>query len=144
MTEIDARKQFSRGLVGSWASYLGGGNDMHLGMRLVFRDDGSGRMEEWGLNTEPDYVSIPDFRWRCVSDYVIEITYRGEARRVGYDFLACKNEYGIAELRVHEVGRTPDAYGDIGFWLSPFSLVYQPSEQESPSLLEQLWARLKH
>src|SRR4029453_14446559 len=102
MTESDARKQFCRGLVGSWASYLGGGNDMHIGMRLIFREDGGGTMEEGGFDYQhltPAYVSIPDFVWRFVADHTIEITHRGETRKLGYDFRAAKNEYGIAELR---------------------------------------------
>ena len=129
--------------MGSWASYLGGGHDMLIGMRLVFRHDGSGKIDEWGFDhhhLDPTYVSIPDFQWRCVADRTIEITYREEARKVEYDFRTCNNEYGIAQLRVHEVGRTPDEHGDIGFWLSPYSLVYQP---KSPGLLRQLWQALK-
>jgi len=146
MTESDARKQFCRGLVGSWASYLGGGNDMLIGIRLTFCNDGSGKLEEWGFYhqiLDPAYVSIPDFQWRCVGDYTIEITYRGETRKVSYDFRSSRNEYGIAELRVHEVGRKPDEYGDIGFWLSPFSLLYRPQKQESTGLLKRLRQKLK-
>jgi hypothetical protein len=116
-------------------------------MRLIFHADGSGKMEEWGFDhqhLDPAYVSIPDLQWRCVADLTIEITHCGETRKVGYDFRTRENEYGIAELRVHEVGRTPDEHGDTGFWLSPFSLVYQASRQESPSLLRRLWKKLKH
>jgi hypothetical protein len=146
MTESDAQNLFRRSLVGTWASYLGGGNDMHIGMRLVFREDGSGEMEEWGFDhqqLDPEYVSVPDFQWKAVADHTIEITYGGETRKVKYEFKTRKNEYGIAELRVNEVGRQPDEYGDTGFWLSPFSLVYHAPASEPPGLLQRLWKKLK-
>lgn len=104
-------------------------------------------MEEWGFDhqhLDPAYVSIPDFQWTFVADYTIEITHCGETRRLGYDFRAAKNEYGIAELRVFETGRSPDEHGEIGFWLSPFSLVYQGEENPDRGALTRLWERLTH
>jgi hypothetical protein len=146
MTESEARQQFRRGLVGSWASYRGGGHDMHVGMKLIFREDGTGTMEEWGFDHQqlnPEYVSTPDFRWSYVGDYAIEITHCGETRKVGYDFRAGKNEYDFGELRVFEIGRSWDDHGEIGFWLSPFSLVYQGPGPEAANLLRRLWKQFK-
>ena len=145
MIASDAQKQFARGLVGSWSSYLGGGNDMLIGMRLFFRDDGSGMMEEWGFDhhhLDPEYVSVPDFQWRAIADQTIDITHRGETRTVRYDFRTRKNEYDIAELRVFETGLSPDEHGEIGFWISPFSLVYQEPEKPARGVLTRLWKKL--
>ncbi len=144
MTVSNAKKRFAGGLVGSWASYLGGGNDMLIGMKVVFRDDGTGKMEEWGFDQQhldPTYVSIPDFRWKAVADHTIEITHCGETRKVGYDFRTRKDEYDTPELRVFETGRSPNEHGEVGFWLSPFSLVYRG--QETPGLLQRLREKLK-
>ena len=144
MTVAKARKQFARGLVGTWSSYLSGGHDMLIGMRLAFRADGSGKMEEWGfdhLHLNPDYFSVPDFRWRSVADHTIEITHRGETRTVNYDFRTCKNKYDI-DLRVFEPGLGPDEYGDVGFWLSPFSLVYRGPERPARGVLTRFWEKL--
>src|SRR5690349_7823541 len=147
MNVTEARKQFAKGLVGTWSSYLGGGNDMVIGMRLVFREDGSGKMEEWGFDhfhLNPDYVSVPEFDWRSVADRTIDITHRGETRTVRYDFTMGKNEYDIQELRVFESGMTPDEHGEIGFWLSPFSLVYRGSEKSAHGILARIWEKFTH
>ncbi len=147
MNVSDARKKFCQGLVGSWASYLGGGRDMLIGMRLTFHENGSGTIEEWGFDHEhldPSYVSIPDFQWEFVADSRIEITHRGVTKIVDYDFRTCTNEYGIAELRVFETGRSPDEHGEIGFWLSPYSLVYLERGQEAFSIVRRLWKWLKY
>ena len=128
MTVAKARKKFARGLVGTWSI-----DDMLVGMRLTFREDGSRKMDEWGWDhshMDPEYVSVPKFQWRAVADHTIEITHRGETRTVRYDFMICKNVYDIAELRVFEAGLKPDERGEIGFWLSPDSLVY---EKPAPS-----------
>ena len=147
MTVAEAQKQFARGLVGTWSSYLGGGHDMLIGIRLAFRADGSGKMEEWGFDDfhlNPEYISVPDFQWRFVADQTIDITHRGETRTVRYDFRACKNEYDIPELRVFETRMTPDEHGEIGFCLSPFSLVYGGPENPTPGFLTRFWKRLRH
>lgn len=147
MTVSEARNQFARGLVGKWSSYLGGGEDMVIGMQLTFREDGSGKMEEWGFDhfhLDPGYVSIPDFQWRSVADYTIDITHRGETRTVRYDFKASKNEYEIAELRVFDTGLKANERGEIGFWLSPFSLVYKGPEKPASGALTRLWTKLTH
>lgn len=123
MTVAEAQKQFAKGLVGTWF----GGDCMLVGMRLTFREDGSGKIEEWGFDhfhLNPEYVTVPHFQWRSVADCTINITHRGETRTVRYDFKACKNEYGIPELRVFDTCMTPDERGEVGFWLSPFSLAY--------------------
>lgn len=144
MTATIARKLFVRGLVGVWHSWLGNGLDMNLGMQLTFREDGSGKMEEWGLNYDPEYISTPDFQWRTVSDCTIDITHCGVTRIVRYDFKTCKDQYGVAELRVFDTGKTPDEHGDIGFWLSPFSLVYGGPEKPATGVLTRLWEKLTH
>jgi hypothetical protein len=147
MTVAEAQKQFVSGLVGTWSSYLGGGNDMLIGMRLTFREDGSGKMEEWGFDhfhLNPEYVSVPDFQWRLVADHTIDITHRGETSTVRYDFRACRNEYDLPELRVFDTGMTPDERGEVGFWLSPFSLVYGEPEKPAPGVLTRLWEKLIH
>ncbi len=127
-----ARKKYVRSMVGTWRSNLGG-NDL-TGMILTFRDDGTGALKEWGFDhfyLDPTYVSVPEFRWRSVADYTIEITYCGTTRQVIYDFMIRQDQYGVSELRVFEVGRKPDEYGDLGFWLSPYSLVYRGGDSSS-------------
>lgn len=42
-----------------------------------------------------------------------------------FDFKTKENEYKLKELRMFEPGRKLGAYGDVGFWLSPFSLVWR-------------------
>ena len=145
MTVSEARERFAKGLDGSWASYLGGGHDMLIGMRLVFRKDGSGKMEEWGFDhshLNPEYVGVADFRWDAVADHAIAITYRGETRTVSYDFRTCRNEYDVAELRVFEVGAASNEKGEAGFWLSPVSLVCQGPEEPSQSVVTKIWKKL--
>ena len=140
-----ARGRFARSLLGTWRSNLGGGHGMLLGMSLAFCDDGTGTMVEWGFDHQhvnPEYVSDPAFGWRSVADQTIEFTYRHKARVVKYDFTSRQNEYGILELRVFEVGRTPDEHGEIGFWISPFSLVYQDPGPEAPRFMKRLWEKL--
>lgn len=132
-TAASARKYFARSLVGTWESYLGSGNDMHLGMRMVFHADGTGTMEEWGNDYSPDYSFDPAFTWKCVEDFNVEFIHRGKTSFVSYDFFVRKNEYGVAELRLVETGREPDSYGDVGFWLSPFSRVHRGSPERAPT-----------
>jgi len=137
-----ARQRFAHSLEGKWESYLGGGSDMLIGMSLTFHNDDTGMMEEWGFDhqhLDPAYVTDPAFRWRSVADWTIELTHRGETREVKYDFRSRKNEYGISELRVFEIGRAPDQHGEIGFWLSPFSLVYHAPD--TTHALRRIWKR---
>ena len=138
----DARERFRRGPLGTWASYLGGGHDNNIGMRVTFLEHGSGTMEEWGFDElyEPTYVSEPRFQWRTLGERKIEITHRGQARAVEYDFKITKNEYGVEQLRMFEPGRKPDEHGEIGFWISPFSLVQTP---KAGGIVQHLWQRLK-
>ncbi|MFO1449855.1 MAG: hypothetical protein U1F61_16980 [Opitutaceae bacterium] len=100
---------------------------MLAAISLTFFPDGTGTLEEHGFDEQydPAYFSEPMFRWRSIGPFCIEITHRGEARSVSYDFRDAKNEYGLSELRIFERGKTPDEFGDIGFWVSPFSLVYR-------------------
>jgi hypothetical protein len=101
-------------------------------MKLTFHDDGTGGMEEWGFDhhhLDPAYVNEPSFCWRTPSDRRIEITHRGNTYPVSYDFKTTENEYGIKELRLFELGLKPDEHGDVGFWLSPFSLVFRGPEE---------------
>ena len=120
---------------------------MLIGMRLCFREDGSGTMEEWGFDhfhLNPEYVSVTDFTWISVAERAVNITHRGETRTVRYDFRTCRNEYGIPELRVFEPGMTPGKDGEVGFWLSPFSLVYDGPDRPPGGALARLWRKLKH
>ena len=117
---------------------------MLIGMRLIFRDGGSGQIEEWGFDhqhLDPNCVSVPDFQWKSVADRAIEITYRGETSTVRYDFMIRKNEYDIAELRVFETGQEPHEHGETGFWLSPYSLVFSHCG-ETGSGMKRLWQKL--
>ena len=126
MTVAKARKRFAKGLVGTWSI-----DDMLVGMRLTFREDGSGTMEEWGwdhFHLDPDYVTVPEFK--C-----------GETRTVHYDFRICKNVYNIAELHVFEPGLKPNERGEIGFWISPDPLVY---EKAASGFLVRFLEKLKH
>jgi len=134
-----ARQRFPRSLLGTWQSY-----DLLIGMILTFREDGTGTMKEWGFDHQhdPAYVSDPAFGWRSVAGYTIELTHRNETRVVRYDFTYRKSEYGIMELQVFEVGRTPNEHGEIGFWLSPFPLVYKDPGPEVPRIVKRLWEKL--
>ena len=79
MTVAKARKRFAKGLVGTWSI-----DDMLVGMRLTFREDGSGTMEEWGwdhFHLDPEYVSVPEFQWRVVADRTIDIPVAGRRGR---------------------------------------------------------------
>jgi hypothetical protein len=138
----DARERFRQCPLGTWASYLGGGHDNNIGMRVTFLEDGSGTMEEWGFDELYDsaYVSEPKFQWRNLGERKIEITHRGQPRAVEYDFKITENEYGVEELRMFESGRKPDERGEIGFWVSPFSLVHKP---KAGGIIQQLWRGLK-
>jgi hypothetical protein len=144
----NARERFSQSPLGTWASYLGGGNDMHLGMKVTFHAAGTGTLEEWGFDHQhlnPAHLSEPVFQWRTVGDRRIEITYSGETRSVSYDFKITENEYGVKELRIFEPGLKPNEYGDVGFWISPFSLVYRERGSEvekSQGIIGRLWERL--
>ena len=104
---------------------------MLIGMRLTFHRGGSGTMDEWGFDhfhINPDYVTEPKFDWKTTGDRIIEITHRGESALFGYDFRISTSEYGIRQLRIFQVGRKPNEHGDIGFWVSPFSLVYEAAD----------------
>jgi hypothetical protein len=133
-----ARERFRRSPIGMWASYLGAGHDNNIGMIVTFFEDGSGAMEEWGFDQmyDPAYVSEPKFHWRNLGERKIEITHRGQVRVVEYDFKIARDQYGLEELRMFEPTAKPDAYGDLGFWLSPFSLVYR--EPDRAGIIERL------
>jgi len=149
--KLDARgaqKRFEKNLGGTWASYLGGGHDMMIGISLTFYSDGTGTMEEHGFDWQyqPEYVSEPTFRWRSIGSNRIEITHRGMSRFITYEFRDAKNEYGIDELRMFETGKSPDRYGDIGFWISPFSLVFRddaPGGKKIRPIVGRLWSVFK-
>ena len=141
MTIAQARKQFARGLSGTWSH-----DDLLVGMSLSFREDGSGNMEEWGwdhLQHDPQYVSVPDFQWRTVSDRTIEITHRGVRSIVPYDFALRKNQYDIEELQVFQTDLTVDESGEKGFWLSPYSLVYRGPEKPTSGFWERLQKKFR-
>jgi hypothetical protein len=133
----NARERFRRSPIGTWYSYLGGGADMLIGIRLTFHPDGTGTMEEWGFDhhhLNPAYVVEPRFQWRTLGERRIEITHQGETRVVSYDFKNDENEYKVKELRMFEPGKEPGAHGDVGFWVSPFSLVYREQAQQDKKL----------
>jgi hypothetical protein len=143
----DARERFSQSLLGTWASCLGGGNDMHIGIRLTFHDDGTGTIQEWGFDhhhLNPAHVNDPTFQWKTTGDRIIDITYQGKTRSVKYDFKTTDNEYGTKQLRIFERGRELDERGEVGFWISPFSLVHsdrQPLDEKGT--FERIWEKLR-
>jgi hypothetical protein len=60
--------------------------------------------------------------------------------------LVLENEYGMKELRLFEPGLEPDTYGDVGFWISPFSLVYRErglEGEKSHGIIWRLWEKLR-
>ena len=140
MTVANARREFERGLIGTWSH-----ENMLTGLRLSFRQDGTGRMDEWGwdhFHLDPTYVSVPEFLWRTVADYTIEITHRGETRVVPYDFNIRKDQYDIQELHVFQTDMTVDESGMAGFWLCPHSLVYRGPETPVSDLFWRFWKKL--
>ena len=70
----------------------------------------------------------------------------GRARSIDYDFKTTDNEYGRMQLRIFERGREPDEYGEVGFWVSPFSLVHSernPLDEKGYGTFERLWEKLR-
>jgi hypothetical protein len=141
----NARRRFHESPLGAWASYLGGGEDMLIGMSLTFHNDGTGTMNEWGFDhhhINPNYVNEPKFSWRPMGERTIELTHRGDTRTICYDFKITKNEYGMEQLRIFEAGREPDKDGEVGFWISPFSLVWQPQQGKKFSGIVELFFKM--
>jgi hypothetical protein len=137
----DARKRFRDSPLGIWESHLGGGNDMNLGIRLTFNDDGTGTISEWGYEG-----SEPHFLWRAMHHRQIEITHEGKTRSVRYDFKTTQDAYGNRELRMFEPDLPPDEHREIGFWISPFSLVYRGTvseNQNTEGVFQRVMKRLK-
>jgi hypothetical protein len=121
---------------------------MLIGMRLTFRDDGTGIMDEWGFDhfhLDPTYVIEPIFKWRPISERKTEITHRGAALLVSYDFKITRDAYGIKELRMFDPEQKPNDGDEIGFWISPFSLVYYGQEKPKGALgiILRLWKTLR-
>ncbi len=122
---------------------------MHIGIRLTFHGDGTGTIEEWGFDhhhLSSTHVSEPKFQWKTTGDRIIDITYQGETRSVNYDFKTTDNEYGTKQLRIFERGREPDEYGEVGFWVSPFSLVHRerkPSDEKRYGTIGRVWEKLR-
>jgi len=139
-----ARKRFRQGPVGTWASYLGGGHDGLMGMRLTFLRNGTGTMKEWGFDEiyDPSYVTEPKFRWKNVGDRVIEITHRDHVRSIAYEFKDTINEYGAVELRMFEPALKPDKRGEVGFSVCPYSLVYQSQPRGFIAQLREMLRRV--
>jgi len=144
-----ARKRFAHSPIGSWESYLGGGNDMHTWIRLTFHSDGTGTIEKRGFDHHylvPEHIPQPTFQWKAVADRSVEVKHENHTRVVTYDFRDTKNEYDIEELRIFELGRSPDQYGEIGFWISPCSLVYRGDcvkTEEVRGIVCRLWSSLR-
>jgi hypothetical protein len=122
---------------------------MHIGIRLTFHADGTGTIEEWGFDhhhLNPAHVSEPKFQWKTTGNRMIDITYQGETRSVNYDFKTTDNEYGTKQLRIFERGREPDEYGEVGFWVSPFSLVHserKPLDEKGYGTIGRVWEKLR-
>lgn len=105
-------------------------------------------MEEWGFDHEhvdPTYLKEPSFLWKTLGEQRLIISWRDQCSEVSYDFRTCRNEYGIKELRMYEPTLPQSASGDVGFWISPFSLVYREPLMDPPKLgevIRRLWKKL--
>ena len=117
---------------------------MLIGMKLAFHHDGFGTMEEWGFDhfhIDPEYVTEPNFTWKNTGDRTIEITHRGERRIVNYDFQISTSDYGLKQLRMFEIRKKVSESEDVGFWVSPFSLVYNPTDFTA---IRRIWNWIQH
>ena len=117
-----ARARFRLGPLGRW---FGWSDNAIIGVNLTFKPNGTGEFEAWGLYYfDPNPADEPLFHWRSVGDRRIEIIHQRETRLINYDFRIVEDQYNVKSITMFELGKEPGAYGEIGFWESPYSLLY--------------------
>lgn len=108
---------------------------MRIGFRIIFLEDGKGSYNSWGFDenhfSEWDSLMSGDFIWKNVSDSSIEIELKSERIILEYDIQSRIDSYGNTEICLINSEGQPDEYGEIGFWASPYSLVYSKCQSEA-------------
>jgi hypothetical protein len=115
------RRQFRRGPIGIWIS----SHEMLTiyGTEIIFRDDGTGHLHQWGEVDDGDRVWDDDFRWTPIGDWRISIDMVGEEAEdqeevVEFDFRAGRSPYGHREVVMFSKDNSDHQYANSMFWRS--------------------------
>jgi hypothetical protein len=123
------RRDFERGLSGTWFSELSGGEGMVHGTEIEFNTDGTGKITHWnhmfGVGDTGEDQTKEVFHWEPVGKRCIRvIKTNDEESIVSYDFKARKNEYGRLLVLLYEPNHWAREHcEEEGFWESAYPLV---------------------
>jgi hypothetical protein len=127
---LRCNKQFRDGPVGLWSTF---GDDLTMfsGMTVVFAADGQGTVYCWSYEVDESHESKNKFRWKCCSDYEIELepvkaTNPGDRwGRIRYRFHIDRCPYNTRQVNITEID-PPNPFSPEGdFWwaASPLKLM---------------------